>query len=90
MDAGDQHGGVYLSQASSVDMLLNKFHLTDAKGVITPVQKGEAISARGSPKTEEERTRWKELPYREWLDLYCTSLVRGPTSHLWWESCADS
>ncbi|SPR00245.1 unnamed protein product (mitochondrion) [Plasmodiophora brassicae] len=67
-------GGVHLSQESFVEMLLTKFHMTSAKGANTPMQKGETISARGSPRTDDERIESKRLPYRELVGslLYLT------------------
>lgn len=58
-------GSLKLSQQKYVQELLEKFKMTLAKTVSTPIESNTKITKELGPKNEEERQQMKNCPYRE-------------------------
>jgi Reverse transcriptase (RNA-dependent DNA polymerase) len=62
----DQDGGIRLSQQSYITRMCDKFYLTDAKPVTSPIDAGQMCKLRSNePATAEESINVTKLPYRE-------------------------
>jgi hypothetical protein len=52
-----------LSQEHYIRKVLEKFHMRDCKFIDIPIAKGECLSLRMCPKTPDEKTQIKKVPY---------------------------
>ena len=55
---------ITFSQNAYVDTILERFHLTDAKAALTPMDAGAVLSTDQSPTTEAERETMQDVPYQ--------------------------
>lgn len=60
----EQTGSIRLSQKKYVDELLEKFYMTNATSVSTPIESSIKISKEMCP-SESEREEMQHKPYRE-------------------------
>ena len=57
-------GGVCLSQKAYIKSILKQYNMVECRGATTPLEPGVKISKEDSPKTQEEREKMSEVPYR--------------------------
>jgi len=56
---------ISLSQNAYIESIINRFNLTDAKSVATPMIPGAVYSKNNSPSDPAETAQMKSVPYRE-------------------------
>jgi hypothetical protein len=52
-----------LSQEHYIRKVLKKFYMQDCKSIDTPIAKDKGLSLRMCPKTPDEKTQMKKIPY---------------------------
>lgn len=57
-------GGVCLSQKAYIKSILRQYNMIECRGATTPLEPGMKISKEGCPKTQEEKEKMSEVPYR--------------------------
>ena len=56
---------ISLSQESYIDTIINRFELSEAKTIPTPIVPGISYSTKDAPADKTEATRMAKVPYRE-------------------------
>ncbi|KFD46771.1 hypothetical protein M513_12352 [Trichuris suis] len=76
-------GTLSIDQARYIDQILETFGMVDCKVAKTPLDLNLLLSKEMSPKTEEERTEMKNVPYREAVGslLYLSQANRADKCH---------
>lgn len=59
------NGTVAVDQERYINELLEKFKMTECNPVLTPMDLNQKLSREMSPRTEEDRERMKQVPFRE-------------------------
>ena len=72
-----------LSQEEYINKVLSRFNMQDAKPVSTPLGVHFRLSKEQSPKTEEERTNMKKVPYASAIGslMYAMVCTRPDIAH---------
>lgn len=76
-------GEISIDQSQYINEMLNKFGMTDCKGVSTPMDPNQKICKEMSPKSEQEREEMKSTPYRQLIGslLFAAQISRPDISY---------
>lgn len=61
----DAEGGVKMNQGTYIRELLERYGLQECRPAYVPLEPGNPMSSKDSPKTDDERQEMKNVPYRE-------------------------